>query len=136
MVEFLLSFFFLNIRSLAFISYFTLLFIHGGLSGLMYSCGDMGLYSFIHDCFKFIPKDTSGQGVSVGVDIFSSHVEYPFYVPPVGFPIYGHITFVGAYIYFSENDIAVLLINVGLFIAIRSKTLSPLVGWSTTWVKP
>ena len=32
--------------------------------------------------------------------------------------------------------ISVLLTSVGLFIIIRSKVLSPLVGWSMTWVKP
>ena len=72
----------------------------------------MRLYCFIQDCFKFAPKVTSGHGLSVGVDIFSSPVEFPFYTLPVGFSADGEFTpglgvFLGAYINFSENDIVV-----------------------------
>ena len=72
----------------------------------------MGLYCFIQDCFRFVSKVISGHGLSVGVDIFSSPVEFPFYTLPVGFPIDGEFTpglgvFLGAYINFSENDIVV-----------------------------
>ena len=68
----------------------------------------MGLYCFIQDCFKFVPKIISGQGLSVGVDIFSSHVQFPFYTLPVGFPLDGEFmpalgVFLGAYINFSLN---------------------------------
>ena len=34
------------------------------------------------------------------------------------------------------GKISVLLTSVGSFITRRSKVLSPLVGWSMTWVKP
>ena len=70
----------------------------------------MWLYFFIKGCFKFVPKFNSGQGLSVGVNIFSSPVEFPFYTLPVGFPIDGEFTpgldvFLGAYINLRENDI-------------------------------
>ena len=60
----------------------------------------------------FVPKFISGHGFSVGVNIFSSPVEFPFYTLPVGFPVDGEFTsglgvFLGAYINFSENDIVV-----------------------------
>ena len=72
----------------------------------------MGLYCFIQDCFKFVPKFISGHGLSVGVDIFSSPVEFAFYTLPVGFPLDGEFApglgvFLGAYINLSENDIVV-----------------------------
>ena len=72
----------------------------------------MGLYFFVQDCFKFVPMDISGHGFSVGVDIFSSHVEFPFCDLPVGFPVGEQFTpgfgiFLGAYVNFSENYIVV-----------------------------
>ena len=47
----------------------------------------MGLYCFIQDCFKFVPKVISSQSLSISVDIFSSPVVFPFYTLPVGFPV-------------------------------------------------
>ena len=75
----------------------------------MHPCG--GLYCS-RTAFKFVPKDISSHGVSVGVDIFWGHIEFHFYVLPVGFPVYeqlvpGLCVFLGAYANFSESDIVV-----------------------------
>ena len=55
----------------------------------MHSCEGYVTLPFIQSCFKFVRKFISGHGLSVGVNIFSSPVEFPFYTLPVGFPIDG-----------------------------------------------
>ena len=89
---------FLKSRSLVFISFFNLLFIHGGLS-------------------RFDPLSLFQSSLAVMVSrlvsIYSRVLlNSLFYTLPVGFPIDGEFTpgldvFLGAYINFSENDIVV-----------------------------
>ena len=55
----------------------------------MHPMGDMGIYCFVQGCFKFVPKIISDQCISVGVYIFTSHVEFSL---SVGFPVVRHFT--------------------------------------------